>query len=141
MLYAVVLRSPHAHAHLTSIDTAAARALPGVVTVLTAADLEGVVETIPTRRGTERQELRPPVQPVLARGKVCYVGQPIAIVVAEELALAQDARELVQVVYAPLAPVIDPMEAMQADAVHQELGTNIALRTLNAGGDVEAAFA
>src|SRR5262245_34506894 len=141
MLTAGVLRSPHAHANITSIDTAAARHLPGVVAVITAEDLEGVVESLPTRRETEAEELRPPVHPVLARGKVCYVGQPIAIVVAEELALAQDARALIQVEYVPLAPVIDPMEAMQAAAVHQELGTNIALRTLNAGGDVEAAFA
>ena len=143
MLHAAILRSPHAHAHITSIDTAAARHAPGVVAVLTAEDLEGVVESIPTRRETEAEELRPPVHPVLARDKVCYVGQPIAIVVAQDLALAQDARALIQVDYAPLSPVVDPVEAMQADApiVHQELGTNIALRTLNAGGDVEAAFA
>ena len=50
MLHAAVLRSPHAHAHLTSIDTAAARHVPGVVAVLTAEDLEGVVEPVPTRR-------------------------------------------------------------------------------------------
>src|SRR4029450_4886807 len=106
-------------------------------------DLEAAVEPVPTRRETEAEELRPPVHPVLARGKVCYVGQPIAIVVAQDLALAQDARALIQVDYAPLPPVIDPMEAMPAAApiVHQELGTNIALRTLNAGGDVETAFA
>jgi carbon-monoxide dehydrogenase large subunit len=143
MLHAAVLRSPHAHARLTSIETAAARHLPGVVAVITADDLEGVVEPVPTRRETEADELQPPVHPVLARGKVCYVGQPIAIVVAQGLSLAQDARELIQVDYAPLPPVIDPLAAMQADAplVHQELGTNIALRTLNAGGDLEAALA
>jgi len=143
MLHAAVLRSPHAHARITSIETAAARHLPGVVAVITADDLEGVVEPVPTRRETEADELQPPVHPVLARGKVCYVGQPIAIVVAQDLSLAQDARELIQVDYAPLPPVIDPLEAMQADApiVHQELGTNIALRTLNAGGDLEAALA
>src|SRR5262249_14205733 len=143
MLHAAVLRSPHAYAHITAIDTAAARHAPGVVAVLAAEELEGVVEPIPTRRETEAEELRPPVHPVLARHKVCYVGQPIAIVVAQDLALAQDARALIQVDYAPLPPVIDPVEALQADApiVHQELGTNIALRTLNAGGDVEAAFA
>jgi aerobic carbon-monoxide dehydrogenase large subunit len=143
MLHAAVLRSPHAHARITAVATAAARHMPGVVSVFTAADLEGVVEPIPTRRETEAEELRPPVHPVLARDKVCYVGQPIAIVVARDLALAQDARTLIQVDYAPLSPVIDPVEAMQADApiVHEALGTNIALRTRNAGGDVEAAFA
>jgi len=65
--------------HITSIDTAAARHVPGVVAVLTAEDCEGVVEPVPTRRETEAEELRPPVHPVLARDKVCYVGQPIAI--------------------------------------------------------------
>ena len=53
MLHAAVLRSPHAHAHITSIDTAAARHVPGVVAVFTAEDLEGVVEPVPTRRETE----------------------------------------------------------------------------------------
>jgi len=141
MLHAAVLRSSHAHAHITSIDTAAARHVPGVVAVFTAEDCEGVVEPVPTRRETEAEELRPPVHPVLARDKVCYVGQPIAIVVAQ--ALAQDSMALIQVHYAPLSPVVDALEAMQPDApiVHQALGTNIALLTLNAGDDVEAAFA
>src|SRR5262249_47056282 len=116
MLHATVLRSPHAHARITSIETVAARHLPGVVAVITADDLEGVVEPVPTRREAEADELQPPVHPVLARGKVCYVGQPVAIVVAEELSLAQDARGVIQVNYAPLPPVIDPLEAMQADA-------------------------
>ena len=143
MLHAAVLRSPHAHARLMSIETTAARHLPGVVAVITADDLEGVVEPVPTRRETEADALQPPVHPVLARGKVCYVGQPVAIVVAQDSYLAQDAREMIQVDYAPLTAVIDPLEAVQADApiVHQELGTNIALRTLNAGGDFAAALA
>ncbi|HEY7493287.1 MAG TPA: xanthine dehydrogenase family protein molybdopterin-binding subunit [Candidatus Tectomicrobia bacterium] len=143
MLHATVLRSPHAHARLMSIDTAAARRLPGVVAVITADDLEGVVEPVPTRREVEAEELQPPVHPVLARVKVCYVGQPVAIVVAQDLYLARDARELIRVDYAPLPVVIDPLEAVQADApiVHEALGTNIALRTLNTGGDVAAALA
>ena len=143
MLHAAVLRSPHAHARLMSIDTTAARHLPGVVAVITADDLEGVVEPVPTRQETEADALQPPVHPVLARGKVCYVGQPVAIVVAQDPYLAQDAREMIQVDYAPLTAVIDPLEAVQANApiVHQELGTNIALRTLNAGGDFAAALA
>src|SRR5262249_398097 len=141
MLHAAVLRSPHAHARIMSINTADARNVPGVVAVITADDLETVVEPIPTRRETEAEELRPPVHPVLARDKVCYVGQPIAIVVAQELSLAQDARALIQVDYAPLPVVSDPVESLQACPVHQELGSNIALRTLNTGGDVAAAFA
>lgn len=143
MLHAAVLRSPHAHARINAIHTAAARHAPGVVCVITAANLEGVVEPVPTRRETEAETLRPPTHPVMARGKVCYVGQPVAIVVAQDTYLAQDARALIHVDYAPLPAVIDPLAAMQTDGpiVHQELGTNIALHTLTAGGDVEAAFA
>src|SRR5712691_8522304 len=81
MLHAAVLRSPHAHARIMSIDTTAAWHLPGVVSVITDDDLEGVVEPVPTRQDTEADALQPPVHPVLARGKVCYAGQPIAIIV------------------------------------------------------------
>jgi aerobic carbon-monoxide dehydrogenase large subunit len=99
MLYAAVLRSPHAHASIRAIETAAARHAPGVVAVITAEDLEGVVEPLPTRRETEAQELRPPVHPILARGKVCYTGQPVAVVVAQERSLVRDALALIQVDY------------------------------------------
>jgi aerobic carbon-monoxide dehydrogenase large subunit len=118
MLYAAVLRSPHAHASIRAIDMAAARHAPGVVAVITAEDLEGVVEPLPTRRETEAQELRPPVHPLLARGKVCYTGQPVAVVVAQERYLVRDALALIRVDYAPLPAVIDPLEALQAAAVH-----------------------
>src|SRR5437879_4876497 len=97
MLHATVLRSPHSHARITSIETAVAAHSSVVVAVITADDLDGVVEPVPTRRETEAEKLRPPLHPILARGKVCYVGQPIAIVVAQDLSLAQDARALIQV--------------------------------------------
>lgn len=112
-----------------------------MVAVITADDLEGVVEPLPTRRETEAQELRPPVHPILARGMVCYTGQPVAGVVAQERYLVRDALALIRVDYAPLPAVIDPLEALQAAAAHPELGTNIGLRLLTAGGDLEAAFA
>src|SRR4029434_1485467 len=138
MLSAAVLRSPHAHASIRASDTAAARHAPGVVAVHTAAaDLEGVVEPLPTRRETEAQELRPPVHPLLARGKVCYTGQPVAVVVAQERYLVRDALTLIQVDYAPLPAVIDPLDALQAAAVHPELGTNIGLRAPHARGHPE----
>src|SRR5262245_35366551 len=141
MVYAAILRSPHAHAHIRAIDTVAARHTPGVVAVITADDLTEVAEPLPTRRETEAQELRPPIHPLLARGKVCYTGQPVAVVVAQERYRVHDALAAIQVDYAPLPAVVDPLEAMQAEAVHQELGTNIALRLLNTGGDLEATFA
>src|SRR4029450_11316221 len=95
MLYAAVLRSPHARAAIRAIDTAAAPPAPGVVPVITAGGRGGVVEPLPTRRETEAQELRPPVHPLLARGKVCYTGQPVAVIVAQEGDLVRDAVALV----------------------------------------------
>jgi carbon-monoxide dehydrogenase large subunit len=125
MVYAAVLRSPHAHAHIRAIDTVAAHHAPGVVAVITAEDLMEVAEPLPTRRETEAQELRPPVHPLLARGKVCYTGQPVAVVVTQERYQVRDALAAIQVDYQPLSAVVDPLEAMQAEAVHQELGTNM----------------
>ncbi|MEE9150144.1 MAG: xanthine dehydrogenase family protein molybdopterin-binding subunit [Candidatus Tectomicrobia bacterium] len=143
MLHAVVLRSPHAHAAITSIDVAAARHATGVVSVVTASDLEHVAAHIPTRRNTDADELRSPEHPVLATDKVCYVGQPIAIVVAQDLYAARDALELIEVDYAPLPAVIDPLKAMHPDTpvVHAELGTNSVLKVTSAGGDLTTAFA
>ena len=75
MLHAAVLRSPHAHARIRSIDTSAATALAGVVSVITAPDIDQVLEDVPTRRNTDADALQPPEHPVLAGDKVCYVGQ------------------------------------------------------------------
>src|SRR6266704_2967260 len=116
MLHAVVLRSPHAHARLRSLDAAPARALPGVVAVLTACDIAGAVRDIPPRPTRELEGVQVPEHPVLARDKVCYVGQPVAIVVAQDRYLAQDAVALIQVDYEPLPPVLDPLAALQAEA-------------------------
>jgi len=126
MLHAVVLRSPHAHAVLTSLEVTAARQAPGVVAVVTAADLEHVAAHIPTRRNVDADALRPPEHPVLARDKVCYVGQPVAIVVAQDPYVARDAVEVIAVHYAPLPAVIDPLTATHPDTpvVHADLGTN-----------------
>ena len=79
LLHALVLRSPYAHANIRSIDTSSASALAGVVTVITAPDLQSVLPDVPTRRTTDADELRPPEHPILAEDKVCYVGQPVAI--------------------------------------------------------------
>jgi carbon-monoxide dehydrogenase large subunit len=146
MLYAAVLRSPHAHARIRSIDASAARHQPGVVTVLTGADTAGVLNDVPTRAmagDLSVDEMKLVEQPVLARGKVCYVGQPVAIVVARDRYQARDALEGILVDYEPLIPVLDPMVAMREDAtpIHPEVGTNIGLRVCHEGGDVAAAFA
>jgi carbon-monoxide dehydrogenase large subunit len=143
MLHAVVLRSPHAHARILSIDTAAARALPGVVAVLTAADLTHAVRDIPPRHTRELEGVRVPEHPVLARGKVCYVGQPVAIVVAQDRYVARDALDLLRVDYQPLAAIMDPVTAAQdhATLLHEEFGTNVAMRLQVGRGDLQAAFA
>jgi carbon-monoxide dehydrogenase large subunit len=148
MLHAAVLRSPYAHARIKSIDVSAAQNLPGVVAILTAADIAGILPDIPTRAMTGERtvdELRPPEHPLLAKDKACYVGQAVAVVVAQDLAVARDAVERIVVDYEPLAPILDPDLAIQSQAqtavVHEVLGTNVALRLRQHAGEVEAAFA
>ncbi|PKB63774.1 MAG: hypothetical protein BZY80_05410 [SAR202 cluster bacterium Io17-Chloro-G2] len=143
MLHALVLRSPHAHARIASIDAGQALRAPGVVAVFTAADITGVSQVLPTR--TENREyahMRPPPHPVLAKDKVAYVGQAVAVVVAENLQCARDGIELIQVAYEPLPAVIDPAEGLQPDApvVHADIANNLALQTVNSGGGLDAAF-
>ncbi len=107
--YAVVLRSPHAHARIRSIDTAAATRAPGVLAIYTGADVAR--DGLGTTRMTLRR-MRPdgspmfaPPHPALAQERVRYVGDPVALVVAETLAQAEDAAELVEVDYEPLPSV------------------------------------
>ena len=86
MLYAAFHRSPHAHARIRSIDVSAARQAPGVVAVLTGNDIEGVLGAIPPRvlAEWEMDELHAPELPVLAKDKAFFVGQTVAVVVAQE---------------------------------------------------------
>ena len=112
MVHAAILRSTHAHARIVKIDAAAALKLPGVVGVLTAADMPGL-KTIPMRTGVipglERSQQTP-----IATTKMRYVGDPIAVVVAENRYIAEDALELIDVEYAALGAVTDARESMQA---------------------------
>ena len=113
--------------------------------VLTGADVDGVLAGVPTRamEGVEAlDEINIPEQPVLAVDKVCYVGQPVAIVVAEERYVARDGGELINVEYEPLTPVLDPFKASKEGATprHSHLGTNVGIRIHHEGGDLEAAF-
>src|SRR5262245_29778679 len=146
MLHTAVLRSQHAHAHLRAVDVAAARAVPGVVAVLTGADIAGVLPGIPTRAMTGERTvdaMQPPEFPLLAHAKVCYVGQPIAVVVADNPYIARDAVGLITVDYEPLTPVLDPEAAARDDApvIHAAMGTNVAMRLRQRAGDVDGAFA
>ena len=146
MLHAAVLRSQHAHARLRGIDIAAARAVPGVVMVLTGADITGVLPGIPTRAMTGERAvdaLQAPEYPLLAHDKVCYVGQAIAVVVAHDPYVARDAVALITVDYEPLVPVLDAEAAARDDApvIHEALGTNVAMRLRQRAGDLDGAFA
>ena len=143
MLHALVLRSPHAHARIAGIDTAQATRVPGVTAVFTASDFAGIIENLPTRTNTDADQMQPPPHPVLAQGKAFYVGQAVAIVVAESPSSARDGVDQILVDYELLPPVVDPREGIAADAplLHPHLSSNVALRTVNAGGDLDSAFA
>src|SRR5262249_16833040 len=97
LAYAAFARSPHAHARIKSIDTAAARPVPGVVAVLTGQDLVGKVGNIPTAWLIPGSDLKTPAHPPVAIDTVRYVGDAVAVVVAESRSAARDAANLVQV--------------------------------------------
>jgi len=122
LLHAVFVRSPFAHARIEGVDTADAASAPGVVAVLTGADLAG--------RRLEPFAIADPrmTQPPLAEDRVRYVGQAVALVVAGTRAQAVDAAELVEIDYDPLPAVVDMEEALAEDAPLQfeELGSNVA---------------
>ena len=145
MLHAAVVRSVHAHARIRSINVVDAIELDGVVEVLTGADLAGKLPDLPIRPMGDRSvdEFNPPEHPVLAQDKVCYVGQPVAVVVAKNPYLARDGAELVTVDYELLTPVVNPVYAANEDVpvIHPHLGTNVAMRSVQEGGDIEKAFA
>jgi aerobic carbon-monoxide dehydrogenase large subunit len=146
MLHAAVLRSPYAHARIRAIDASVASTMPGVVAVLTGADIAGVLPDIPTRAMTGERamdELHPPEHPLLAKDKVCYVGQAVAVIVAHNSYVARDALEHIAVDYEPLSPILDPDEAAQdgAPVMHETIGTNVVMRVRQRAGDLEEAFA
>jgi nicotinate dehydrogenase large molybdopterin subunit len=131
MLQAAMVVSPHAHALLLSIDAGPALALPGVVAVLTAKDVPGA-----KTYGTVIKDT-----PFLSFEKVRYVGDPVAIVLAEDEQLARAAAAAVRVDYKVLPAVFDPREAMQPDAVKVHDKGNILKHAKIRKGDVEEGFA
>jgi carbon-monoxide dehydrogenase large subunit len=145
LLHAAVLRSPYAHASIKAVDVSAARNRPGIVAVLSGADIIGVLPDIPTRAMTGERamdELRPPEHPLLAKDKVCYVGQAVAVVVADDPYKAEDALQHIAVDYDPLPPVLNPDAAARAEApvIHQSIGTNVVMRVRQRAGELGEAF-
>jgi len=142
-VFAKFVRSTYAHARILHIDTARAAALPGVLGVFTAADLKGEIGSIFTAWLIPNSNLKTPPYSALAKDVVRYAGEAVAVVVAEDPYVAEDARELVEVTYDPLPVVVDGEAAMKAGGppLHAEAPNNIAFHWVNAGiGDVDAVF-
>jgi aerobic carbon-monoxide dehydrogenase large subunit len=146
--WCVFVRSPHAHAKILSIDTAAAKAAPGVVAIYTAADYTadglGMPKANMPRKKRDGSPMFAPQRPALIGDRVRYVGDPVAMVIAETLARAKDAAELVLVDYESLPSVTDVAEAAKpgAPVVWDENGDNIS-HTFERGDKAatDAAFA
>jgi aerobic carbon-monoxide dehydrogenase large subunit len=135
-----VLRSPHAHARLVSVDLTRARTQPGVLAALAFGDLrqpQRLPMLVPHR------DLRPQMPYPLAADKVRYVGEPVAVVVAESAYQAEDALEAIEVEYEALPAVVDAEAALEPGAplLHPDTHDNLAAAVTQTVGDPEAAFA
>ena len=145
--YGYFLRSPHAHARIRSIDTAAAAKAPGVVRIFTGADLaDAKVGGLPCGwliHSKDGSPMKEPPHPVLAQGKVRHVGDQVALVVAESVKQAKDAAELIEVDYEELPAVIDITTAAgAASSVHDDVPGNVCYDWGHGNKDaVDAAFA
>jgi len=138
MLYLRFVRSPYAHARIVKVDTSAAEALPGVVCAITGKEIAGQTQPFIEIGPEQAQKIR---DFPMAVDKARYQGEPVAAVVAESPALADDAAELVEVDYEPLEPVVDAEQALADHSIlHEEAGTNKVWNGVWEFGDVEKAF-
>ena len=141
MTHVAFVRSPHAHARILSVDATAARALPGVVAVVTGEELarvcDGWVGTLAHFQG-----MKSATQHALAVGKASWQGEPVVAVVAESRAIAEDAGARVGIEWEPLPVVTDPETALDPSTpvIHPELGDNLAFALELNAGDVARAF-
>ncbi len=141
MVHAAFVRSPHAHARITSISVEAARQLPGVVAVLTGEDTESLCKPyqgiLQHFQGMKTGAMRP-----LPLDRVRYSGEPVVVVAATERAIAEDACDLIQVAYETLPALLDPETAVRPDAplIHEELGDNLIYDTTLEVGEPDTAF-
>ena len=143
--YAVFVRSPHAHAGIRSIDLTAAKAMPGVVEIFTGKDVEGKMGGLPCGwliNNPDGSPMKEPPHPILAQGKVRYVGDHVAMVVAETLEQAKNAAEAVQVDYEVLSAVVRVTDAVKAAALHDAAPDNHCYKwALGDKAQVDATFA
>jgi len=138
MLYLRFVRSPYAHARITSVDVSAAEALPGVVCTLTGQEIEPLTQPFIEIGPDPCAKIR---DYPLAIGKVRYQGEPVAAIIAVSPQIADDTAELVQVEYDALDPVVDAEQALTDQSIlHESAGTNKVWNGVFEYGDIEAAF-
>ncbi len=127
MAYALMLRSPHAHARIRSIDTAAARALPGVLDIITAAEVAeaglGPIKSIALPSTANGKPMVQPPRLLLATDRVRHVGDGVAMIVADSLAVAREAAELVEIDYADEPAIVDLAQAVGGTAATGHIAT------------------
>jgi carbon-monoxide dehydrogenase large subunit len=142
MAHAAILRSPHGHARIRGIDTSRASRAPGVVAVYTGADTDAALQCIPCAWLLPNAGLNVAPYRAMATGVVRYVGDAVAVVVADSEYQAYDALDLIDVDYEPLPAVVDPEKAAAAGApqLHEQAPGNVAFHWTVEGGDVGAAF-
>ena len=142
MAHVVFLRSPYAHARIVSIDAAAAKAMRGVIAVVTGAELANVI-TPWVGVLTHLKGLKSAPQHAIAIDRVCWQGEAVAAIVASSRALAEDAAEQVMVDYDELTPVTDMRTALATETpvIHPDLGDNLAFERNLDAGEIDKAFA
>ena len=139
LLHMTLVRSPYAHARIVNIDVSRAEALPGVACTLTGKEVMEMSDPFIQIGAGAPQEI---TDYALATDKAIYQGDPVVAVVAESIAVAEDAAQLVEVEYEPLDVVLDPEEALEDKViVHDEAGTNATFQGVYEYGDVDQAFA
>ena len=138
-LHMLVVRSLYAHAKITTIELDAVRAYPGVIAAFTGAEL---VKGMPTLATIPVPGLRKPERRPLAVERARYVGDPVAVILAESLSIAEDARDQVEIDYEVLPAVTDPEKALDANAprLYEEYDSNVAFVHETKGGDLATAF-
>ncbi len=141
MLHAAFLRSPFAHARITELEIGEAQKLPGVVAVLTGADIEAA--TVPIQVMAQFPDFKSPAYLAMATDRVRFVGDLVAIVVAESRYVAEDALELINVEYDPMRPIVsfDDAQDSTAPAIFDDVADNVLYRSTSTHGDVDAALA